>query len=228
MWETVGTGTAPEVPSFVWHRHYEMEDTGVANTPMRPPGRPRSERRKPEGSRPVAQRPTAKDLKTKRQVQEAATIVRAEGRPELAEAVEHLLSPAGWSMLGRLRAAEGPATADTPLPIRMATADRDRIKAAQQKAAEQEASDSLTADVKEGLEAFAAGDFSPQPAAPSAYGAGEEKVNLNVRISAELKAQVEQAAEERAEELGWTPKPMHVAAAWLNAKYPAPKARARK
>lgn len=196
----------------------------MANTPMtRPPGRPRSERRKPEGSRPVAQRPTAKDLKTKRQVQEAVAYLRTADRPEHADAVDHLLTPAGWSMLGRLRAAEGAAETDTPLPIRLAKTDKDRIKAAQEKAAEQEASDSLTADVEEGLEAFVAGDFSPQPAARSAYGAGEEKVNLNVRVSAELKARVEQAALDRADELGWTPKPMHVAAAWLNHKYPAPK-----
>ncbi|MEU9947012.1 hypothetical protein [Streptomyces sp. NPDC047939] len=146
--------------------------------------------------------------------------LREIGSPDLAEAVDEALTPRG---LGALRNAVEADNKDPNLTIALSVADRDRIKAAPQPAGR-----SLQKDVADGFAAFIAGTFTPEQPARAAYGSAAAKVNLNVRAQADLTAAVKQAAEDRADELGWTPKPMHVAAAWLLKQYPAPKKAGKK
>ncbi|MET7713761.1 hypothetical protein [Streptomyces sp. NPDC005407] len=157
----------------------------------------------------------------------AAARLRESGSDRLAAAVDKTLTPEGHKLL-RVVNWESQAADSPNLPIRMSPADRDRIKAGAAakatalKASGEAASWSVTDDVNEGLAAFAEGRFSPAPPPRSAYGSGEDKVNLNVRPDAGLRARAKQAAQDRAEELGWTPKVMHIASAWLLHIYPAP------
>ncbi|MFG2676951.1 hypothetical protein [Streptomyces sp. NPDC048445] len=141
--------------------------------------------------------------------------LREVGSADLAEAVDEALTSRG---LGALRNAVEAGNKDPNLSISLSVTDRDRIKSA---AAAAKAS--LQKDVADGFAAFIAGTFIPEQPARAAYGAATAKVNLNVRAQPELTAAVKQAAEDQADELGWTPKPMHIAAAWLLKKYPAPK-----
>ncbi|MGW7283910.1 hypothetical protein ACWGH4_00165 [Streptomyces sp. NPDC054847] len=161
-----------------------------------------------------------KDNQIRQQIATAASHLRDTGKPDLADAIDLVLAPAGWGILRRSDPDAGDATSAPNLPIRISATDRDRIRAAQE-----QAGTSLIADATEGLNAFIAGEFSPEQPARSVRGSGEEKVVINVRIDEELRKRVEQAAEERADELGWKPRPMHVIREWLiQEKYPAPKA----
>lgn len=162
-----------------------------------------------------------KDNQIRQRLTEAAATLRKAGSTDLAEAVDLILAPQGWGILRRSDPQAGDAAENLPpnLPIRISTIDRDRIRAAQQRAG-----NTLTADATEGLNAFIAGTFSPEQPARSARGSGEEKAVINVRVDPEMRRRAEQAAEERADELGWKPRPMHIIREWLIHQYPAPKA----
>lgn len=142
--------------------------------------------------------------------------LREVGSADLAEAVDEALTPRG---IGALRNKVEAATRPPNLAIRMSATDQARIKAAAAAAGV-----SLTKVVAEGFDAFLAGTFTPDRMPHATRGSGAaEKVNLNVRVTEAQRARVEEMAQERADELGWTPKPMHVAMAWLLKQYPAPK-----
>jgi hypothetical protein len=162
-----------------------------------------------------------KDNQIRQRLTEAAATLRKTGSTDLAEAVDLILAPQGWGILRRSDPQAGDAADSLPpnLPIRIAATDRDRIRAAQEKAGA-----SIVADATEGLNAFIEGRFSPEQPARSVRGSGEEKVVINVRVDLEMRRRAEQAAEDRADELGWKPRPMHIIREWLIHQYPAPKA----
>lgn len=191
----------------------------MANTPMtRPPGRPRSERRKPKG-RPVALSPKDQDIHDR--LVAASTKLNQVGEPGLAEAVDLVLTPEGAAFVGRLRVERHTQAIESGdafpnLPVSMETALRDRLKAA---AKAEKAS--LTDEAHEALRRFVAGDFRPTRPKRSEYGAGTEKVNLNLRIDPELRRQADEAGKELADELGWKPLASHVIRDWLVHRFPA-------
>ncbi|MFF6844680.1 hypothetical protein ACFY8X_38820 [Streptomyces tanashiensis] len=152
--------------------------------------------------------PSKKDTQLLTNLRAASTKLTEAGAPELAATVDDLLAPGGW---GRLRNATEAGTAAPNVPIHMPLVTR---------AAIQQASSTVPADVAEGLEAFIAGTFSPAANAHRARrNTGLETGNLNVRVDADLKARFQAAVEQRESELGYKPALSHVAKAWLIEKY---------
>lgn len=176
----------------------------------------------------MALRPTANDLRIKRLAKSGAATLREQGKTQEADAVDFLLSPSGWPMLGRLRAGEGGSSLHPNLPIQMVATVRDEIKANVAKAAEKAAragSDevvSIPAEAEKALRAFLAGEFTPEQPARVARGAGQEKANLNVRVDAQLRKDAEDYGADNAAEFGWAPRASHIIAAWLIGKYTTP------
>ena len=160
-----------------------------------------------------------KDDQIRQTIADAASHLRNAGKPDFADAIDLVLAPSGWGVLRRSDPETGDSASDPTLPIRISEVDRDRIRAAQEKAGNK-----LTDDANEGLAAFIAGTFSPEQPARSVRGSGVRKVGMSVRPDPGLFKKAEQAAVERTDELGWTPRPMHIVLAWLLEKYPAPKA----
>lgn len=165
----------------------------------------------------MALRPTAKDRKTRDQLVEAAHVLRGHGRDDLADAVDYVLSPKGWPMLGRLRAEAGPSEIPTNLPIAMQRPVRDHIKRSAEAAGED-----LTETVNAGLRAFVEGAFRPGRPARAQYGTAGDRVNLNLRPDAALRARADEVAAAVEEELGWRPRVSTLALLWLLERYPLP------
>lgn len=179
----------------------------MATNRTRPPAAPRrSIGRPPNGPRTVP----SKDAKLVANLRAASIRLTEVGAPELAAAVDEVLAPSGWS---KLRHATDTTTGvSTPnVPIHMPLVLR---------AAIQQASDNVPADVAEGLEAFIDGQFAP---AANFYrsrrNTGLETGNLNVRVDADLKRRFQEAAEDFAEDLGYKPALSYIAKAWLIDKY---------
>jgi hypothetical protein len=74
-----------------------------------------------------------------------------------------------------------------------------------------------TDSIEAGFTALLAGRFKPKPLPQ-----GGEKGRYSSRASAEQMAAVAAYVEAHAEDLGWTPSPSQVAAAWLEHKYGKP------
>lgn len=164
----------------------------------------------------MAQNSTAKDRKTRDQLVQAAHVLREQGRPELAEAVDYTLSPSGAGMLRRLLADERGGTLNKNLPVSMQRHQRDHIK---QSAAA--AGDDLTTVVEEGLRAFIDGRFRPARPKRGAAGSGA-RVNLNMRPDEELRSLAARTAEAVKGQLGWEPPLSSLVLLWLLEKYPMP------
>lgn len=164
----------------------------------------------------MARHSTAKDREHHQNLIEAARVLRDHGRDQLADSVDHVLSPQGWGMLGRLRADDKGGSLPDNLPIGMQRAVKEHIKAAAAAAG-----DDLTGVVEEGLTAFVDGTFRPGKPRRGAFGSGD-RVNLNLRPNAEVRARAEAVAEELAEELGWKPAVSTLALLWLLERYPLP------
>jgi len=167
----------------------------------------------------MALRPTAKDHQVKNRLVEAAAVLREHQRPDLADAVDYVLSPKGWPMLGRLRSAAGGSDLPKNLPISMQRPVKEHIKRA---AAAK--GDDLTTVVEEGLRAFINGDFRPGRPPRAEYGTSD-RVNLNLRPDGELVQQAKAMCEDKAlpeEWLGWRPSVSVVARLWLLERYPLP------
>lgn len=154
----------------------------MANTPRRPPNRPRSDRRPPRGHRPVPD----KDTTLRPRLAAAATKLRAINEPDLADAIDDVLAPNGW---GRLRRSD-PTTSDTldrnmamSMPIEWREQIKDRAKAKGHQLAD---------IVNEGLQKYLDGSFVPTLLERSRRGAAPEKGNLNVRAKDALREAVQQ------------------------------------
>lgn len=182
----------------------------MANAPTRPPGHHRNAGRPPKGPRTsMATKATA----LINQLTAASARLREVGSDDLAEAVDLALTPQGWSLLRRAQtAAKGTLAPNAALG--MSAGLRDSIKAAAQAAG-----NLLADDVAEGINAFVAGTFTPPEPVRASRGTAEPKTNLNVRIATELRTAAEQAATNRADELGYTANLTHIATSWLVHKY---------
>ncbi|MFC5654553.1 hypothetical protein [Streptomyces nogalater] len=130
-------------------------------------------------------------------VQQAADKLDSIGEPVLAAAVRETLPE-----LTRPRVREGNPT----LPL---YTYRDTWTAAQK-------AGSIPDLVEEGFTAFLAGRFKPKPAP---RGAGGAKSNFSARATAERRQEVADYVEAHADELGWSPSPQQVAAAWLEHRF---------
>ncbi|WP_097865837.1 hypothetical protein [Streptomyces sp. rh34] len=155
------------------------------------------------------------DQKRVNDLTEAAQHLRTTGAPQLADSVDYVLSMDGLAFIGRLRlermhtqAAEGDL--DPNLPMAMPRPVRDQIKST----ARQQGRD-LTAEAHKALEEFCAGRFTPDRPVRAAHGSGEVKVNLNLRVNADLRARAEKHGKDVAAELGWAPRASHVITGWL-------------
>jgi hypothetical protein len=130
-------------------------------------------------------------------VQQAADKLDSIGEPDLAEAVRETLPE-----LTRARAREDNPT----LPL---YTYRETWRAAQ-------AAGSIPDLVEEGFDAFLAGRFKPKRAP---RGAGGDKANFSARATAERRQEVAAYIEAHADDLGWSPSPQQVAAAWLEHRF---------
>jgi hypothetical protein len=130
-------------------------------------------------------------------VQQAADKLDSIGEPVLAEAVRETLPE-----LTRARARDDNPT----LPL---YTYRETWKAAQQ-------TGSIPDLIDEGFTALLAGRFKPKPAP---RGAGAAKGSFSARASADRRQEVAAYVEAHADELGWSPSPQQVAAAWLEHRF---------
>lgn len=155
------------------------------------------------------------DQQRRDQLTEAAATLRAANRPDLADAVDYVLTPDGWGFVNRLMWGRK-ESATGNMPIRVDPSVRDHLKAS---------SANLTGDVNEGFEKFLAGEWVPDKPEPAGPGSAV-KVVLNVRPDEALSTQVKERCEQlRSDgELGWKPYASTVALAYLVHKHglPAP------
>lgn len=173
----------------------------MANPRTRPPTQSRFRRRPPKGPRHVAS-----DLRSR--LKKAAAQLKADGHPELSASVEAVLAPGGWS---KLRADAGAASASN-LPLFMTKSLREALKDAA------DAMDvSLGALVTEGFRAVVEGRWTPPAPVRSKRGsqAGEQKVNLNVRVDDVARADLEAKLPALSQEVGGKLSVTNVAIAWL-------------
>ncbi|MFD7615737.1 hypothetical protein [Streptomyces sp. NPDC059802] len=146
--------------------------------------------------------PSSNDLRNR--LTTAAARLREVDSPGLADAVDAVLAPKGWT---HLRSTDPVATGTTEPNMIMSISKtvRDQIVAARRSPGA-----TVTDDVNEAFTKFLAGEFVPRKPARARHGAPDEKVNLNVRPSSVLRQQVAESAEMTA---------ANVAADYLMRKY---------
>jgi len=165
----------------------------------------------------VANRPTAKDAALRDNARAAAVKLREVGEPVLADAVETLLTPNGWAILGRLRSGEGGTELSPNKSMWLETSLKQRAIAG----AEADRRDVLSV-VVEGLEKFLRGEFVPSRPPRAPRGSAPSKTSLTARVPDDLWDAATTYGAEHAEELGWTPVASQVAVAYLAQLYPEP------
>ena len=182
----------------------------MANAPPRPPNH-RMRRRPPRGPRLV---PLSRDDNQRiTQLQLASTHLRETGAPELAEAVDFVLTDEGRKFIGRI-SWQKTGQEKPNLAMQMPETLRDEIKA---KAAA--AGASLEAEAQKALEEFLAGSFTPArpERAPRGQAQAVRKVNLNVRVNAALRRQADELGKQLLadDELDWSPLASNVIVSWF-------------
>lgn len=169
----------------------------------------------------------SRDTSLRAKLTAAAARLREVDSPELAEAVEVVLAPTGWGRLRRsaLEVSGSGVELDPNLPINMLESVRDEIKRNVAAAAKANpvAGISITVEAQRALEAFLAGEFVPDKPERSPRGTGQKKVNLNVRVNADLRKRAEDYGADNAAEFGWAPRASHIISSWLIARYTKPK-----
>jgi hypothetical protein len=182
----------------------------VVNTPTtRPPNRPRSERRPPKGPSVARSRRLTPEL-TRARLTVASDTLRAGGHPDLAEAVDAILAPRGWELLKR-------EVKDSGQP-NLSISTHEPVKQAIEQAAAA-AGTTVTAVVDEAFRAFLAGEFEPTQPVRYRRGTAPAKAVINVRPDAELRRQVEEAAQAKSAELGWRLNAGRIAVSYMVHKY---------
>ena len=152
----------------------------MANTPLRPPNNG-SPGRPPKGPRRV---PTRRDdLRTR--LNAAATFLREKDATDLAQAVESVTAPQGWTALRDTDTAADSGTSPN-FPLLMSKEDKAKVMAAAE-----EAGDKLTHVVNEGWSKYLEGTFTPHSSTKARRHSGVEKETLTVRPSRTLRQQVE-------------------------------------
>ncbi|MGW2520547.1 hypothetical protein ACWC09_26730 [Streptomyces sp. NPDC001617] len=145
-------------------------------------------------------------------LQEAATHLREQaGMPEHAAVIDFVMTPEGGNFVKRLNWQER----DEGVPnfaFQVPKALRDDIKAEAAVAGA-----NLEAEAEHALKQFLAGAFTP--AQPQKYAKGQTpaKVNLNIRVSRELRQAADALGRQLLEdgELDWAPLASHVLASYL-------------
>jgi hypothetical protein len=147
------------------------------------------------------------------QLHKASAHLRNTGAPELAEAVDFVLTDEGANFIGRLRWRET-AQENPNLALVMPKALRDQIKAGAQAAGKQ-----LTTQAVVALNAFLNGEFVPPRPTRAPYGSG--KANLNVRVNRELRERADEYGRKLLADgkLDWAPSTSQVLKAWFVEKF---------
>jgi hypothetical protein len=155
-------------------------------------------------------------------LKQASAHLRETGAPNLAEAVDFVMTDEGANFIGRLRwkAAE---QENPNLALRMPLALRDEIKASAKAAGK-----TLTAQAVTALNAFLDGKFVPDnPKEEGTFRAGGgPQAMLNVRVNAELRKRADEYGAKLKEDgvLDWAPLTSHVLKAWFVQKFTASRA----
>lgn len=173
----------------------------MAQTPTRPPNRPRNERRTPpKGPRTVPL--SRKDQRTKDNLQAAAERLRAVGNPKYAAVVEGILTPSGAAFIQRLHSERIP----TAMTVYMPEAERDHIR----KAAEEAGENNLSALADEALHQFIHGQFRPGPyaRATARTTSTNDERTLSLTVDRRLKDQAASLIKDPQfiKGLGWKPR----------------------
>jgi len=152
------------------------------------------------------------DARRVENLQRAAAHLRESGAPaELADTVEFVLTEEGRKFIGRLNWKKT-SQANPNLALTMPEELRGRIKAAAAVAGA-----SLEAEAHRALEEFLAGRFTPAEPVRAAPGEASKKVNLNIRVNAELRREAENLGNDllAQDEMTWAPKISHILISWF-------------
>ncbi|MFE6412642.1 hypothetical protein ACFVOR_37545 [Streptomyces sp. NPDC057837] len=136
------------------------------------------------------------------ELQLAASLLKEAGHREPAAAVETVLAPGGWM---QLRDAGSAST----LTINVPSGAKETLKA---KAAEFEVS--LSSVAEDGYRAFLAGEWLP-PRKMAASGGGGKRSVLNLRVSDELRKQVQELIPQASAKAGYKMYESTIALFWL-------------
>ena len=145
-------------------------------------------------------------------LQRAAAYLRETGAPpELAETVDFVLTDEGRKFIGRLSWKRSDQEKPN-LPMYMPETLRADIKAAAAVAGA-----NLEAEAQMALEEFLAGRFTPGQTVREPRGEASKKVNLNVRVNADLRRRAENLGNDllAQDEMTWAPKASHVIVSWF-------------
>ena len=145
-------------------------------------------------------------------LQRAAAHLRETGAPpELAETVDFVLTDEGRKFIGRLSWKKSDQEKPN-LPMYMPETLRADIKAAAAVAGA-----NLEAEAQMALEEFLAGRFTPGQTVREPRGEASKKVNLNVRVNADLRRRAENLGNDllAQDEMTWAPKASHVIVSWF-------------
>ncbi|MFE6126703.1 hypothetical protein ACFQ6Q_00300 [Streptomyces sp. NPDC056437] len=130
------------------------------------------------------------DEQHRRNLVAASDHLRTAGKEDLAASVDHVLSPQGVAFVGRLRVdrLETDPNLGDNVPMKVTESERDLLKNAAEASGRP-----LSSDATEGLQAFVAGDFMPQPRARARRNSGATSVSvvLNVRVDPRALKQAE-------------------------------------
>jgi len=144
------------------------------------------------------------------ELEEAAKVLRSHKRHDLARAVSYVLTDEGAQMLYR-RSRRGVAQPQPNLPMSVTPKVRDTLK----KLAKENGT-SLEQIVRNGVDRYLEGTWTPPLPVRSGYGSGTKKVNLNVRLrDDEQQQQLKAKAQEHTDEADIRISASHVALSWL-------------
>lgn len=152
------------------------------------------------------------DQKRVTELAQAAAHLRDTGKPQLADAVDFVLTPEGFAFLKRQR--ESWLIAEGHLHPNFAMAVPRSVREEIYKNAKAQGAD-LAQQATQALNEFLAGTYTPFRPARAARGSNVEMVNMNIRVEMALRSAADAAGKERAEEFGWAPRASHVITSWL-------------
>ncbi|MEU1134442.1 hypothetical protein ABZ383_32055 [Streptomyces sp. NPDC005900] len=142
-------------------------------------------------------------------LQEVSAHLRQTGHPEYADRVDFVLTDEGAKFLNRMRWG---AVADGKPNLALSVTPELRARL---KALASENGTKLEETVREGFAKYIAGDWLPPTPTRARSASGVDKVNLNIRTSAEQRKQMRDLKADRSQELGFQVADSWVALAWL-------------
>ncbi|MEU9578787.1 hypothetical protein [Streptomyces chilikensis] len=182
----------------------------MVNAPLcRPPTRP--ERHRPKGPRTMPL--SRNDQERVNRLRQASQHLRTTGAPELADEVDFVLTAEGANFAKRIQWQE--AEQENPnLALRMPREMRDRIKLNASRSGQ---TATLATQAVIGLNKFLNGEFMPPRPQRAPRGTAAEAANLNVRVNAELRQQVDEHGKKLLADgvTDWAPITSQVLIAWF-------------